>query len=162
MCTRTRKRSICASGEDEERIGELEAVALDRDLALLHRLEQRALGLRRGAVDLVREEHVGEDGACAEREGPVPRREHVRPRDVGGQEIGRELDAPDRTAERLGERFHQRGLGDPGDALEQDVAACEERDEHHVDGARVADVDAADLAPHLGQAVPRCFDFADL
>jgi hypothetical protein len=35
---------------------------------LLHRLEQRALRLRRGAVDLVGEDDVGEDRALAERE----------------------------------------------------------------------------------------------
>jgi hypothetical protein len=37
--------------------------AFDRDLPLLHRLEQRGLGLRRCAVDLVREQQVREDRA---------------------------------------------------------------------------------------------------
>ena len=40
-------------------------LALDRHLALLHRLEQRRLGLRWGAVDLVGEQDVGEDRARA-------------------------------------------------------------------------------------------------
>ena len=41
---------------------------LDRDLPLLHRLEQRGLRLRRRAVDLVAEEQVGEDRARPELE----------------------------------------------------------------------------------------------
>ena len=39
--------------------------AVDGDLALLHRLEQRRLGLRRGPVDLVGEHDVGEQRARA-------------------------------------------------------------------------------------------------
>ena len=76
---RSRKRSSCASGSGYvpsysigfcvastrngrgERVGD----AVDGDLALLHRLEQRRLGLRRGAVDLVGEEQVREDRARA-------------------------------------------------------------------------------------------------
>ena len=42
-------------GQHVERLGERERRALDGDLALLHRLEQRGLGLRRGPVDLVYE-----------------------------------------------------------------------------------------------------------
>jgi hypothetical protein len=39
---------------------------VDRDLALLHRLEQRRLRLGGGAVDLVGQQEVGEDGARVE------------------------------------------------------------------------------------------------
>jgi hypothetical protein len=59
-------------GEDHEGVGQLEAIALDGDLALLHRLEQRRLGLRGGAVDLVGEHHVGEDRPGAQGEGRRP------------------------------------------------------------------------------------------
>ena len=51
--------------EHDERRRERPRLALDRDLPLLHRLEQRGLRLRRGAVDLVGEEEVGEDRARA-------------------------------------------------------------------------------------------------
>ena len=43
-------------------------VLADGDAVLLHRLEQRALRLRRGAVDLVGEDDVREDRALAELE----------------------------------------------------------------------------------------------
>ena len=47
--------------DHEEGPIELIALAVDRDLRLLHRLEQCGLRLRRGTVDLVDEQHVGED-----------------------------------------------------------------------------------------------------
>ena len=48
--------------EDDERLVEREGLAAHRDAVLLHRLEQRALRLGRGAVDLVGQDDVGEDG----------------------------------------------------------------------------------------------------
>jgi hypothetical protein len=42
--------------------------AVDRDLPLLHALQQRGLGLRAGPVDLVADDHVGEDRARLELE----------------------------------------------------------------------------------------------
>jgi hypothetical protein len=45
--------------------------AVDGHLALVHGFEQRGLRLGRGAVDLVRQEKVGEDGAGLELEGSV-------------------------------------------------------------------------------------------
>ena len=62
--------------EDEERRLEREALPGDRDLVLLHRLEQARLGLGRRAVDLVGEDEVGEDRARAgtgRRAGRPPR-----------------------------------------------------------------------------------------
>ena len=55
-------------GQHEERLLEGMRRAPDRDAMLLHRLEQRALRLGRGAVDLVGEHDVGEDRALAELE----------------------------------------------------------------------------------------------
>ena len=46
-------------GEDEERVGQRVALAADRGLPLLHRLEHRRLGLGAGAVDLVEQHEVG-------------------------------------------------------------------------------------------------------
>ena len=43
-------------------------LAVDGHLALLHRLEQRRLGLGRRAVDLVGEQEVGEHRPLAQRE----------------------------------------------------------------------------------------------
>jgi hypothetical protein len=122
--------------EDEERIGQLEAIALDGHLSLLHGLEQGALRLGGGAVDLVRQNDVGEDRAGAQGERPVPRRQDVRARDVGREQIGRELDAAGAAAERRRERLHERGLGDAGHSLEQRMTASQQRHEDRVDRAR--------------------------
>ena len=55
--------------DDEERRRQRARLAFDGDLVLLHRLEQRALRLRPGAVDLVGEQHVREHRAGVEDEG---------------------------------------------------------------------------------------------
>ena len=81
-------------GEHDERLGQRARLAVDRDLRLLHRLEQRALRLGRRAVDLVAEHDVGEDRPLAQLELARARRQHVGARDVGRQQVGRELDAP--------------------------------------------------------------------
>ena len=49
-----------------EGLVELVGAALNRNPVLLHRLQQGGLGLRRGAVDLVGEDDVGEDGPGCE------------------------------------------------------------------------------------------------
>ena len=58
-------------GDHQERLRQRERLPLDRHLRLLHGLQQRRLRLGRGAVDLVGEQQVGEDGAGAgTRTGP--------------------------------------------------------------------------------------------
>src|SRR5829696_5432692 len=56
--------------EHDERLAQLTRDAVDRHLALGHRLEQRRLGLRHRAVDLVDEHDVGEDRPGAKLEVP--------------------------------------------------------------------------------------------
>jgi hypothetical protein len=81
-------------GEHEERPLPAAGLALTRHLALLHRLEQRGLRLRWGAVDLVGEE-IREDRARAELEVGGALVEDRRAGDVGRHQVGRELDAPE-------------------------------------------------------------------
>ncbi len=61
-------------GDHDERVGQRAGLALDRDLALLHRLEQRRLRLGRRAVDLVGQQQVREHRALAEPELARPTR----------------------------------------------------------------------------------------
>jgi len=53
--------------------------------------------------------------------------------DVGRQEIGGELHAPERELHRLGEGRDQERLGEAGNPDEQGVAAREQRHQHGVD-----------------------------
>ena len=63
---------------------------------LLHRFQQRRLGLWRRPVDLVGEQHVGEHGSLQELEkafpGAVVLLQHLRADNVAGHKIRRELD----------------------------------------------------------------------
>src|SRR5262249_9747532 len=136
--------------------GQLVPVALDGHLALGHCLEERGLRLRGRSVDLVREDDVREDGALTEREATVARREYVRARDVRGEKVRRELDAPRARAERLRECLYEGGLRHARPALEADVAVREERDDHHVERTRRTDEDALDLTPELVDSFLRC------
>jgi hypothetical protein len=80
--------------------------ALGRDLALLHGLEQGALGLGAGAVDLVGQQHLGEHRAGMEDEGLAGALEDGHAREVAGHEVGRELHArelqPEAVRQRMG------------------------------------------------------------
>ena len=135
-------------GEHEERVGQRVRDAVDGDLALLHRLQQRGLGLRRRAVDLVGQHDAGEHRPGAEHQLAAAQRH--RARDVGGQHVGRELQAPELDAQRSRRRARQQRLGDPRDAFEQHVTAERERGEHVLQRLFVADDDLADLARDAG------------
>ena len=95
----------------------------DRDLPLLHRLEQRALHLRGRPVDLVGQDEVREDRPERDLELAELLVEDPRPDDVRGDEVGRELDALELSADRLRERLHRHRLREPGNALDEEVPA---------------------------------------
>jgi hypothetical protein len=153
-------RVLC--GEHDERARQLEAVALDGDLSLLHRLEQGCLRLGRRPVDLVGEDHVRKHRAGSQREGGVLGRQHVGAGDVRRQQVGGELDAPHGAADGSGEALHERRLRHARHSLEQHVAVRQDRDEHRVQHPPRADVHARDLAAHGLQLFPRGGDFAEL
>ena len=134
--------------EHEERRVEREALAGDRDLVLLHRLEQARLGLGRRAVDLVGEDEVREDRARLEPEDPLAALldEDVRAGDVGRHQVGRELDAVERAVDDVGDRPHEHRLAEAGHALEQHVAVGEQPGQGLADELALADDDPADLA----------------
>ena len=65
--------------------------------------------------------------------------------EVARDEVRRELDPPELSVERVREGPDREGLGEAGDALEQQVAAGEQRDEHALEHRVLADDDAPDL-----------------
>ena len=128
---------------------------------LLHRFEQRRLGLGRGAVDFVGQDQVGEDRPALELElAPAAGRFHddVRAEDVGRHQVGRELDAAEREVEHFAERAHQQGLAQPGHAFEQHVPAGEQRDERALDDGVLADDDFADFGAQGGVGLAEGLD----
>ena len=134
--------------EDEERRLEREALAGDRDLVLLHRLEQARLGLGGRPVDLVGEDEVREDRARLELEDPLPvlLDEDVRAGDVGRHQVRRELDPVERAVDDVGDRPHEHRLAEARHALEQDVAVRQQAGQCLADEVALADDDPADLA----------------
>ena len=126
-------------GHHQKRIGQANGLVADGYLPLLHRLEQGRLDLGRGAVDLVGQHQVGEDRPQLLGE---LRRLHVvdgRAGDVGGQQIGRELQPLEAGVQRLRQGLHRQRLGQARDALDQAVAAGQEPDEYPLDHVALAD-----------------------
>ncbi len=109
-----------------EGAGQLVGLAVDGDLALLHRLEQRGLRLRGGAVDLVADHHLREDRAGLELEVPALLVPDGHPGDVRGQQVRRELDPAHGAVDGPGQRLGQHGLSDPRDVLDQQMALGEQ------------------------------------
>ena len=65
--------------------------------------------------------------------------------DVRGEEVRGELDARERAVHGLRDGLHEQGLGQSGDALEQQVAVRDEREQHAVDELFLTGDDASDL-----------------
>ena len=147
--------------EHEERLFELVGRLADRDADVLHRLEQRRLRLRRGAVDLVGEHDVGEDRPGLELEERAAVRvllDDVGADDVGGHQVRRELDARELQVQHVGERVHEARLADAGNAFEQHVAAGEERRDRAVDDVFVTDDAAPDFLGDAGEPLAKLID----
>ena len=132
------------------------ARAVDRDLPLLHRLEQRRLRPRRHAVDLVDEQQVGEDRSLMEREGARRHVEDVGADDVGGHQVGRALHALELQAHDARERPNRQRLGEAGNAFEQRVPAADDRQQQQVDHLGLPDDDLGELATGLARDLFEC------
>ena len=115
--------------DEEERVGQRVGDAVDRDLVLFHRLEQRGLGARRGPVHLVDEQDVREHRPGAELPLAGRRAVHRRAGDVGRQQVGRALHPPEAAADRVGQRLGEQGLAGTGHALDEEVPARQQRDD---------------------------------
>ena len=126
----------------------------DRDLLLLHRLQERRLGARARAVDLVGHQELAEDRAVDEAEGARsvgPGLQHLGAEDVGGHQVGGELHPVRDQAEHRAERLDQPGLGEARRADEQAVAAAQDRDQRLLDHLLLADDAPRD---HLARRAP--------
>ena len=131
-------------GDHQERRRQGEGVVADRHLPLLHRLEQGALDLRRGPVDLVGQQEVREDRPAVGPEVVGPLVEDLRADDVRRQEVDGELDPLEVEVDRLGQDRDEQGLRQAGHALQEQVAAGEQGDQGPLDDDVLADDDGAD------------------
>jgi hypothetical protein len=83
-----------------------------------------------------------EDGPFVEAELAVA--QHRGADDVGGHEVGGELDPAEIDVEDRPQRLEQLGLAEPGDAFEEHVPLAEDGQEDGVDEAALADDHRAD------------------
>jgi hypothetical protein len=74
---------------------------------------------------------------------------------VTRHEVGSELDTFEVEAEDLTERFHERGLADSRESLEQDVTAAEDRGHHHSMEFGAAEQNAVELLDRAPSDVDR-------
>jgi hypothetical protein len=122
---------------------------------LLHGLQQGRLGLGRRPVDFVGQDDLGEDRPMLEAELAPPRgrvvHHDIRPDDVGGHEVRRELDAVEVQAQGLRQRADQVGLAQPRHALQQRVSAHEQAGQHAVHDLGMPDDRLADLLAQPGE-----------
>ena len=116
-------------GNHHERPRQRMGLAVGRHLPLAHRLQQGALRARRGAVDLVGQHNVGEDRAGTEDKLLRLAVVQTAAGDVGGQEVGRELDAMELAGQAAGDGLAHQRLAHPGDVLQEHVFPGQQR--HH-------------------------------
>lgn len=119
--------------------------AVDGDIVLLHGLEQAGLGAWRGAVDFIAEQDIGEDGPSAERKVVSILRIHRDAGDVGGKEVGRELDAFEVGRDGSCDGLSEQGFAEAWDVLEQHVTSGDEGEHGMSDDLFLADEDFGDI-----------------
>jgi hypothetical protein len=143
-------------GDHHERTTHVVGPAVDGDVALLHHLEQRRLGLGRGTVDLVGKDDAVEDGSGVEGELAVGLVVDSDAGDVGRQQVRGELDAGERALQGLRQRPGHHRLARARQVLEQEVPARDqagERQSHDVPLAQHRRLDVAH-DPVEGVGVP--------
>ncbi len=132
-------------GNHEKRFFQGPGFTLDGDLALFHGLEQGTLGFRGGPVDLVGQQYLGEDRPGMKNETPGFLLEDRGPQDITGKHVAGELDAAEIQAQAAGQHLGQGGLADPGQVLDQQVAAGKQAGERQPDLFILAQDNLADL-----------------
>src|SRR4029078_6252814 len=151
--------------EHEERSFERVTDASNRNLVLLHRLEERGLRARRRAIDLVGEDDVREHWARHEAYVPFPARGVVlaqpRSEDIGWHQVRRELDATELEADGVGQRLDEECFREAWHAAQQTMAAGEEAGEYFAPDALLADDRPANLGVETRNQFGRLLKWED-
>ena len=130
------------------------AGAVDRHAILLHDLQQGGVRLGRRAVDFVGQQQLREDRAGPETELLRLHVEDRRAGDVGGHQVGGELDAAEAAAQHAAQRPHEKRLAQARHAFDQHVPVGKQRHQRAEHQLVLADEDLADLG---GDAVEEFF-----
>ena len=122
--------------------------AVDGDVTLFHRFEQRRLRLGAGPVDLVGEHDVGEDRSAVKLELAGLLVVDGDARHVAGQQVGGELDAGRDALHGLRHGAGERGLAGARVVLEQQMAFADHRGEGEFDHVALAENDLFHVVDH--------------
>ena len=125
----------------------------DRDLALLHHLEQRGLHLRRRPVDLVGQQEVAEHGPELRLEGALAGPVDAGANEIRGHEVRRELDPRERAPQDSRSGLDREGLGESRHALDQKVALGQQTHEDTLEHVVLTRDHPPDLEERLLEAI---------
>ena len=112
--------------DHEEGLGQGSRLTLEGHLALGHGLQQRALGARRAAVDLVGEQHLGKNGSGMKAKAVVLAVVNGQAENIGGQQVGGELHALVREPQHLRQRVREGGFAHAGQIFDQQMSTREQ------------------------------------
>ncbi|CDN43030.1 hypothetical protein BN871_CJ_00280 [Paenibacillus sp. P22] len=134
---RQRERALVVDGilgrHHHERLLQLHRLSFNADLPLLHAFQKARLRSWRGAVDLVCKHDLREQRTLAEIEFAVLLMVVVDPRQVGGEQVGGELNPLKVEAERCGQALGQHRLARSRHILEQHMPRCQQSGQQQVD-----------------------------
>ena len=109
---------------------------VDGDLPFVHGFEQRRLRLGSGAVDLVRQKEIGEDGSGLELELLRVRVVDGDADDVARQHVAGELKPVKAAIDGACQRLRERRLSDSRHILDEQMAAGKQADQRQPDSLR--------------------------
>ena len=135
--------------QHKERLGQFMIDAALADSSLLHRLEHGRLRLWRRAVDFIRQNDVRENRTFEKLELPFTGGlilvNHLRAGDVGGHQIGRELNALEPQMQRLRQAADHQCFSQSRHTHQQRMAFGEDRDQNLVDHFFLTDDDLGEF-----------------
>ena len=112
-------------GEDGEVGRQRIADSVDGGLALFHGLQQRGLGARRHAVDLIHQQQLGEERPLVHAEVGELGVEDVGADDVGGHQVRVALHPAEADVQHAGHALDGQRFGHAGHAFDQRVSSAE-------------------------------------
>ena len=136
-------------GHDHERFLQTVGDVAHRDHRLAHRLEQRRLRARTGAVDFVHEDKLRKKRAKTKFRPPTLRVNTRLAQNVRRQKIGRALDPLERAAGALGHRTREHCFGDARNVFNQQMSLRQPDRRRQFDLFVLADDDFLDIGNEL-------------
>ena len=122
-------------------------------MLLLHRFQQCGLRFRRSSVDFVCQQHIGKQRALHELKRPASGLRIILQNfgtgDVGGHQIGSELNPPKAELKNGCQCAAQQCFGQPRHTDQQHVATTEHCHQQFVDHLILTDDDATDFLSHF-------------